>query len=167
MPSGPTGRHKGNKESDNWCTQPELTWDLGYFDLDPCSNPNSTVIAGINLMLEHGDNGLTYDWAELSAFVNHPYSDPWPWCDKIFYHKGPFICLPKLDTTTKWWHRLMERLDVRWAPFKKRIKFVMPGKKRLTANFPSALVWGNRNLPQAVLEHDWLWPEIRMSTWTS
>lgn len=60
-----------------WCTPPELVEAArtalgGTIDLDPCSNPHSTVGATTEFLLPH-NNGLTDEWAGNTIFVNPPY----------------------------------------------------------------------------------------------
>ena len=156
MPSGPTGRKSGVKESDTWCTEKKLCDDLGSFYLDPCSNPRSNVHAAYNWCLENGHDGLLNDWYPSGlVFCNPPYSNVMPWALKLQAHPGEWVALLKLDPTTRWWRVLMRTHGVRWAPFRTRVRFERPDKPPLTANFPSALIWRDWTPPAAMT--DWIW----------
>ncbi len=151
--------------TDNWCTPAWLTALLGRFDLDPCSNAQSTVQALHRCQLEQSidecvlsNDGLAFDWGTRSVFVNGPYSDPLPWCRKLRDHRGPWVALWKLDPTTKWWAALMEASPT-VAPFRKRLTFESagaPGAKGMTANFPSVLVFSAWRPCAELAEHLWL-----------
>lgn len=41
-----------------WCSPPEYTAAAGVFDLDPFTNPRSTLVAQYTCMLERGDDGF-------------------------------------------------------------------------------------------------------------
>lgn len=159
--------------SDSWCTPKWLTDLLGRFDLDPCSNAQSTVQAAYVCQLGydncvmsdrrislHGD-GLEFDWETRSVFVNPPYSDPLPWCRKLRDHNGPWCALLKLDPSTRWWAALMEASPT-VAPFRKRLKFEStPASetehaKGMTANFPSVLIYSAWRPSAELAQHLWL-----------
>lgn len=160
--------------SDNWCTPSWLTDAIGEVDLDPCSNPASTVrlsSPGKTLSLEKGEDGLAYGWASIpliyqvpagsllpytahylghsatsavqypeTAFVNPPYSNPMPWCERaveFWTQGGSVLLLLKLDPTTKWWAKLWDCPGFSPHLFRKRIKF--SGAPNV-APWPSALV---------------------------
>lgn len=125
--------------SDDWCTPRDLAVLLGPFELDPCSNDRSYVIAANRYDGTPGNDGLVASWTG-SVFVNPPYSNPLPWCERLRDHKGPWVALMKLDPSTKWWATLMQASPT-VAPFRKRLKFERPDKPPLTANFPSVLLW--------------------------
>jgi DNA N-6-adenine-methyltransferase (Dam) len=141
------------KSSDGWCTPKSLAELLGPFDLDPCSNPRSHILSRTSLMLENGENGLQTSWWG-SVFVNGPYSNPLPWCNRLEAYTGPWCALWKLDPTTLWWSRLI-RNGAYWAPFRSRIKFERPDKPSLTANFPSVLVYRVWEPSQELLKLLW------------
>ena len=72
------------------------------------------------------------------TFVNPPYSKPMPWVEKAIAEnkKGKtIVMLLKVDTSTKWFARLIEaKAEIMW--FNKRLKFL----NNKPANFPSMLV---------------------------
>jgi hypothetical protein len=122
----------GNQLSDSYCSPRWLTELLPQVNLDPCSNPRSTVKARRTYSMEKKLDGLKLSW-NGSVFVNWPYSDPLPWAQKTIHelrdgHCTDAIVLCKLDTSTEWWHvvteRVLENLDL-WA-FDKRIQFDEP-----------------------------------------
>lgn len=109
---------------DSWCTPKKITRRLPLVDLDPCSNPRSTVRARTKLMLENGDNGLLYSWRGLSVFVNPPYSDVLPWALKTVEAES-FCFLVNVDPSTEWW-----RVITAWGNnllfFRRRLRFGPP-----------------------------------------
>jgi DNA N-6-adenine-methyltransferase Dam len=143
--------------SDDWCTPKWLAETLGLFALDPCSNKRSHVSAAVRCMLNHDTpeqrNGLVFDWADWSVFVNPPYSNVGPWAAKLAAHEGPWCALVKLDPSTKWWATLMTA-NPAIAPFRKRIRF--EGDKAMTANFPSALVFSAWRPSRELEQHLWI-----------
>lgn len=140
--------------TDAQCTPLDLALELGEFDLDPCSNPRSHIRAAVTYMLERGFDGLAMRWAPLwSVFVNGPYSNPLPWCQRLRAHRGPWCSLWKLDTTTAWFAELMAA-GATWAPFKKRLRYERPGNCG-SADFPSVLVWRDWQPSDAVLARLW------------
>ena len=151
----PTVPHKMDS-TDAQCTPPDLARDLGRFDLDPCSNPRSTILADRTYALEAGQDGMTLPWVG-SVWVNGPYSDPLPWCERLRDHDGPWCCLWKLDTTTRWFAELMAS-GARWGPFRKRLRFDRPGNVG-AADFASVLVWKDWIPPDAIVNRLW-------RTWT-
>jgi len=148
----PAIRKRKDPASDEWCTPRDLALDLGTFDLDPCSNDRSHVRTERRICLP--ENGLVAEWSG-SVFVNPPYSNPMPWCQRLALHRGPWVALLKLDPTTKWFAELV-RCGASHAAFRKRLSFERPGKKPMTANFPSVLAWHWWTPPTAIAERLWL-----------
>ena len=129
--------------NDAWCTPRWLTDLIPTVDLDPCSNPNSTVRATRALSLENGDDGLANPWTEASVFCNPPYSRGqvirWVRHGVQLVQANPHswvLFLVKLDPTTGWW-RQAHLVPCRAYPFRKRIRFA---GAPATADFPSALL---------------------------
>jgi hypothetical protein len=127
--------------TDEWNTPLDLARLLGSFTTDPCSNATSHIQASTSYSLtERNEDGLALHWPG-SVFVNWPYSKPYPWCERLVAHEGPWVALAKLDPSTKWWAKLMESTPI-VAPFRKRLTFESPGDTRgMTANFPSVLIY--------------------------
>ena len=83
-------------------------------------------------------DGLTISWPD-PTFANIPYSEPERWVEKAIEEskRGTrIILLVRVDTSTKWWLRLVET-GARFAFFIGRIKFTGNG----SPNFASALVF--------------------------
>lgn len=150
--------------ADSWCTPKWLAELLGRFELDPCSNERSHIQSDWrceNRPKTTGDDGLTKGWEvddddgyrQLSVFVNPPYSNPLPWCERLRDHRGPWCALLKLDPSTRWWAALMEATPT-VAPFRKRLKF--EGDVAMTANFPSVLVYSAWRPSAELAQHLWL-----------
>lgn len=96
--------------SDTYCTPKWLAARLPLVGCDPCSNPRSMVRARKAYSLETRLDGLKLPWTK-SCFLNSPYSDPLPWCEKLAYEmeRGTLesaLVLCKLDTSTQWWRLL-------------------------------------------------------------
>jgi len=127
---------------------------LGHFSTDPCSNPRSNIRADQHLSLEAGHDGLTAAWG-WSVFWNGPYSDPFPWCERLARHQGPWVALVKCDPTTKWFATLKQACT-NDAPFNHRLKFERPDRPSLTANFPSHLFWHWWQPSAELATHLWL-----------
>ncbi len=166
--------------TDSWTTPAWLAAALGPVDLDPCSNERSHIRARRMLQLEPVDltippmppsldevmaferrtrtqqaDGLAAPWVG-SVFVNPPYSAVGPWAARLAAHDGPWIALLKLDPTTRWWATLMAAAPI-VAPFRKRIAFETDAAgKRMTANFPSVLVYSAWRPPAELAPHLWL-----------
>lgn len=138
--------------TDAQCTPRDLADELGAFDLDPCSNPRSHIRALRSYQLERGEDGLALPWAG-SVWVNGPYSDPLPWCQRLRAHEAPWASLWKLDTTTEWFRVLMLS-GASWAPFKKRLRYERPNNCG-SADFSSVLVWRDWEPSDAVLMRLW------------
>jgi DNA N-6-adenine-methyltransferase (Dam) len=115
--------------TDKYCTPKWLADRVGCFDTDPCTNPLAHIIATTKYMLEAGHDGLTLPW-HGRVWMNHPYSDPLPWMNKLTYEHAVGRCteslvLAKLDTSTEWWRVLTSAPCDLWV-FKKRINHDIP-----------------------------------------
>jgi hypothetical protein len=148
---------KTSVTSDSWVTPRWLADLLGRWDLDPCSNAQSHIRSGYQCSLDGSGtlgDGLQADWRSgWSVFVNPPYSNPLPWCERLRDHDGPWCALLKLDPSTRWWATLMDASPT-VAPFRKRIKF--EGDRAMTANFPSVLVYSAWRPSRELAAHLWL-----------
>jgi len=116
--------------SDSYCTPSWLTAMLPQVDLDPCSNPRSTVRAKRTYSLEKKLDGLKLPW-NGSVFLNFPYSDPLPWImklneDLLAGRCTEAIVLCKLDSSTEWWQVLTGFEQPELWTFDKRIQFDEP-----------------------------------------
>ena len=110
---------------DNYKT-PKWLMEIFKDCFDPCPlNPNPKF------------DGLNISWKH-KTFVNPPYSNPLKWIEKAIEesNKGKtIIMLLRVDTSTKWFAKLIEeRAEILW--FNKRLIFI----NNKTSNFPSMLV---------------------------
>lgn len=131
-----------------WCTPSWLTALLPEVDLDPCSNPYSTVRASKAYMLEAGQDGLALPWKGL-VFVNPPYSRPLPWAQKLEADRKQVKACGFLMNTagdTEWWQLLAKHLPLR-LDFNKRIQFQPP----------PGLVGESNDRPQTLLMDSAFW----------
>lgn len=125
---------------DTYCTPPWLTYLLPEFDLDPCSNPRSTVKAHRQLMREKGHDGLAYPWKGLSVYCNPPFSNPLPWAQKCA-ETSCFVFMCATDHTTKWFQTLVENGGVYEFRINTRVAFEPPPRvQQSTNNRPSSLI---------------------------
>ena len=62
-----------------WCSPPKYTDAAGCFDIDPFTNPRSTLVAGRKCMLERGDDGFGLARRDIPGtfYVNPEHCD---WC---------------------------------------------------------------------------------------
>lgn len=114
--------------SDEWETPPEevarLAAEFGPFDLDPCAREET---CRARLYFNKEDDGLAQAW-EGSIWLNPPYSDPGPWCQKAveeIQNKHAHVvvaCLPAA-TDTAWFHTwVLPYAELRFR--RGRIKFL-------------------------------------------
>lgn len=124
---------------DGWCTPRKITKRLPVVDLDPCSNPRSTVRAKQTCMLERGQNGLLVSWEGKSVFVNPPWSKPKKFAIKA--HTAASWCFLVLeDSSTEWWGILTQFPCYRFS-FNGRVGFKPPpGVGASTNDRPCTLV---------------------------
>lgn len=157
----------GKKLRDCWCTPKWLTELLPPVQLDPCSNPFSSVRARRHIQLEpiapyepyvgqtimtrmmdfgwkveQGD-GLAASWKGKTVFVNPPYSNIMPWARKADEAKA-FIFLVNNVTTTKWYHELIRNGGSYKFEFAKRLKFEPPPRIKPSSNSRDQVLVCNR-----------------------
>lgn len=69
-------------DGDEWSTPPHffaaVSKNHGPFDLDPCCRPET---AKAPVYFTKDNNGLKQDWFGR-VWINPPYSNPSPWCEK-------------------------------------------------------------------------------------
>jgi hypothetical protein len=130
-------------DRDTWCTPKWITDAIGRFDLDPCSNPRSTVQSELTFRLDRGQDGLEQAaWVTSTArvFVNPPYSDVMPWVQA--YKHTRFCFLVKFDPSTKWCEALIEHTSIVLFPRRTRIEFAAPPGVESSSNpFPHCLAY--------------------------
>lgn len=122
-------------DSDDWYTPAYIIEALGvHFDLDPCSPPGG--VPTVALCAEHppavfteADDGLAQRWYG-TVWLNPPYSDQWPWVEKLVEH-GIGVALVTADTSTKGWHR--------WAVTADAICFISHRVRFIRGSTPSTI----------------------------
>lgn len=159
---------KGKKLSDSWSTPQDLFNELnsrfGPFDLDVCANDGN---AKCSTYIRPEDDALQQNWWVVgsNAWMNPPYSDPYPWIQKASEEakKGiKVVCLLKADHTPKWYKDFIYDYSkeafypgVKRVDLPKRIRFVPPpgllgkdGKpvKRGSPNYPSMVIIFNGSI---------------------
>ena len=131
-------------DRDTWCTPRWLTDLLPRVDVDPASNPRSTVRADRSYMLETGENGLELPWGAMT-FCNPPYGNVLPWAMRLQHEVRNGLVLGaaflvNADHSTRWWKQLSRLLPNR-LDFDQRIQFVAPpGAEPSTNNKPQSLL---------------------------
>lgn len=152
----------GEKLRDCWTTPRYLTHRLPLVDIDPCSNPYSSVNAKLHVMLEPVDDtigtvaerlgkkqkviqgdGLAISWKGKSVFVNGPFSKLMPWARKLSEAKA-FIFLINNVTTTKWYREVQANGGVYKFEFDKRLKFDPPPRIKPSTNNRDQVLICNR-----------------------
>lgn len=144
----------------DWCSPPEIVEPVraffgGSIDLDPCSNPNSTVRAAHEFIYPE-QNGLTDPWVGRTAYVNPPYSRDktqgttiYDWFKKMhsvarmsMLDKEIIALVPGAYETKAWrnfvWYGGADAVCL----LKKRTKFLGAG---CGAKFPTALIYWGEN----------------------
>jgi hypothetical protein len=167
----------GNPLSDSYTTPQWLTAMLPPVDLDPCSNPRSTVRARRTYSLEKKLDGLKLSWAG-SVFLNWPYSDPLPWAAKLAQELLSGRCteaivLCKLDSSTEWWQVLTGFEQPELWTFDRRIQFDEPPelvadrvRKFTEAGKPGGEKSSN-NFCSAIVHHRGKAPELNLGEFAS
>lgn len=131
-------------DTDCWTTPRWLTDLLPHANVDPASNPRSTVRADRSYMLETGENGLELPWVGI-VWCNPPYSNILPWALKLEHETrignvAGAAFLVNADHSTRWWKRLTRLLPNR-LDFDQRIQFkAPPGAAPSTNNKPQSLL---------------------------
>lgn len=134
------GRAKGaaGAPGDSRCTPPVI-WRacLGAaglavcWDLDPASNPHSTVPASVRWQgLSGADDGLLLPWAG-DVWLNPPFSAMARWTSKALREarraRSVTLLVPG-DSSTAWW-RSLARASAAWAVWPRREHFPLPGEQ--------------------------------------
>lgn len=136
----------------HWNTPEEVLAPLRDFlpiSLDPCSNPHSTVDAGVQIVAPFAD-GLDVAWHQYGhTFVNPPYNDQPAWMAKA---AGAVRCgtgctvtmlIPASTETVAFQRYVFGRADA-VCFWRRRLRFLRDGSAGTQGNtLPSALVyWG-------------------------
>lgn len=159
--------HGGSGEVDrgSWCTPTWITEAVGRFNVDPFSNPRSTVQADVACWIERGDNGLvTADrggeagvWyskitahgkatANTKVWIQPPYDIV---LDALAHYLHTRFCaLLRFDPSTKWFAEIHAASELILVT-RKRVDFQPPrgvlaeGEKAAGAPFPHALFYAH------------------------
>jgi hypothetical protein len=129
-------------DRDSWTTPLWLTDALGGFDLDPCSNSRSRVIASRSFDLVRGEDGLELAptvGANTRVFINPPYSSGQVMRWVNAYSHTRFCFLLRFDPSTAWFRLLYQNSGAICVP-RKRVNFdPPPGVKAFSNVYPHAL----------------------------
>lgn len=134
----------GSTDADrgSWCTPKWLAEMIGPFDLDPCSNPRSHIVAGRRVMLEGGDDGLVphqggvklrvADWSRV--FINPPYANGsvLRWFDA--YKHTAWCFLLRFDPSTEWFAEVYDAASLIAVPKGRRVNFEPPPGVKASSN---------------------------------
>lgn len=141
-------------ERDAYCSPDDVTAALPEVDLDPCSNPRSSVRARETYSLEAGQDGLALPWYGM-IYVNFPFSDPLPWCEKIAEERPNLTGIGVMcnaDHSPAWWHVLTPILTLR-LDFNERLQF----------KAPPGVAPSKNDRPQSLLMDETFWAECDQS----
>jgi hypothetical protein len=145
-----TQARENEGDRDAYCTPDEVTAALPEVDLDPCSNPHSTVRARDTYSLEAGQDGLALPWFGL-VYLNFPFSDPLPWAEKLAEERPNLTgagVMCNADHSPAWWHVLKQHLPIR-LDFDTRLEFKPPPGVEPSKN----------DRPQTLLMDEVFWAE--------
>lgn len=84
--------HVDESRNDEWMTPDWIIHSLPKIDLDPCSHPQSHVVASNTYDIRNGQDGLELPW-HGTVFCNPPYSRTGKWLKKCRMHDGTTIAL--------------------------------------------------------------------------
>jgi hypothetical protein len=141
-----------------WCSPREYTEAAGVFDVDPFTNPRSTLVARHMCMLERGDDGFgldcrgtpgTYyingDGYYVAGYDTRVWIQPdYEYVLEAIAHYGHtrFTALLRLDTSTLWFEQLYALSETIMVPKRDRLEFVPPpGVKPSSNPFPHGLYY--------------------------
>ncbi len=158
------GTHMGQRAKigyQHWNTPEEVLVPLRAFmpiSLDPCSNPHSTVGAGVSIVAPLGD-GLEVPWHWYGhTFVNPPYDDQPTWMaraalERHFYDAAHITMLIPASTETVAFQEHVFGSASAICFWRRRLRFLREGAAGTQGNtLPSALVyWGDE--PERFAEH--------------
>lgn len=150
----------GELDRGAWCTSKKWTDRVGEWDVDPFSNPRSTLVATIRCMLENGGNGLADlevpgSWIaggeqpetgvadqNMKIWGQPPYSIVEQ--AVAHYRHTRFCFLLRLDPSTGWFETLWERTQVLAIPLGDREMFSPPPGVEASSNpQPHAFYYAN------------------------
>jgi phage N-6-adenine-methyltransferase len=97
--------------------------------LDVCASEKN---ASCSNFIDEETNSLVQNWRDFGgknfcAWMNPPYSNPYPWCEKAYEEtRAPgfrVVALLKLDPSTKWWREFVVKGCTEIRLLEKRIQF--------------------------------------------
>lgn len=135
-------------DRDSWCTPAWLAAAIGKWDLDPCSNSRSHVLATLRYALEDGDDGLAPNSTHSGTrvFVNPPYSRGQVARWIAAYEHTAFCFLVRFDPSTDWFAHLYARSELVCVPRRRRVNFEPPPGVSASSNvYPHALFFRRFN----------------------
>jgi hypothetical protein len=142
MMTGAMGSHQSARAgTTTWLTPPEITNELGPFDLDPCAAPSPRPWSTAERHIELPEDGLAAVW-DGYVWCNPPYSiEAWDWMEKLADH-GNGIGLVFARTETAGFVRTVWRRASAVLFIHGRLYFHYPDGTRAAANSgaPSCLV---------------------------
>lgn len=140
----------GDPNRDTWCTPRRVAEAVGAWDLDPCSNPRSVVVATRRLSLDAGEGVEVCDGLaaapsiapEMRTFLNPPYSRGSIARWFAAYRHTRWCFLVPFDTSRTWWTEIYRACAVLASPKGWRINFEPPpGVKRSTPTIQHCLMF--------------------------
>jgi hypothetical protein len=115
-------------DRDEWVTPRKLAHMIGSWDLDPCSNPWSHILATRRFSLRHGQCGIALSrFVPVSwrVFVNPPFSHGQVIRFVRAYRHTRFCFLVRHDPSTDWWAELWPHVGMMATPME-RVAFEPP-----------------------------------------
>lgn len=175
-----------------WCSPPEYTAAAGRFDLDPFTNPRSTLLADHQCMLERLDDGFGHVRIPTPPRGSYAVSgepgryyiagdgyhiataDTLTWIQPPYelvlealahYGHTRFVALLRLDTSTVWFQQLWDLVEVIMVPKRDRLEFVPPPGVKASSNpFPHGLFYKRAaDVTPAIQELCYAWPTSQPS----
>ena len=137
---------KKRGKNDTWLTPIRLIWELGEFDMDPCT-PSNMPWQTAKVMLTEKEDGLKSKW-EGRIWLNPPFSNIAPWIEKLARHGNGIVLIP-FHVENPWFHWFVfGRADAVFVPMYRAINFYDPnGGKKHRPFTPLVLVaYGEENV---------------------
>ena len=132
-----------NSQTQHWCTPVKYVEAIremfdGNIELDPCSNKNSIVNAGIEYMLPK-DDGIGKEWNFKTIYINPPYGADRTrgttikdWLKKCVetqrkYNSEILALVPVATNTTHWKQYVFGEASAICFLYDTRLKFIING----------------------------------------
>lgn len=133
--------YEDEPDRDSWCSPLWLALILGWFDVDPCSNARSHIMARVKwdgIKISGLTMASTLDHL-CRSYINPPYSRDQVMRWVFHYIHTNFTFLLRWDPSTTWFRVLSNAARCAWHS-KKRIEFEPPPGVDSSSNpFPHAL----------------------------